>query len=248
MNDLTLFVQGLVPVYTTDTGEHVVNGRELWEGLQSKREFATWIKKRFEDCEAVENEDYTSFDKNVKREIGATKRIEYIIKLDTAKEMAMLENNTIGKQVRKYFIAIEKKSKQTDLLNGLSTEMKALLMHDKKIQAVESKVNEVEKSLQDFKLDLPLLGVELDKVTSAVRRKGVELLGGKESPAYRHLSVRHKLYSDIYREIKRQFGVSSYKAIKRSQCDMAVEIVNTYMPPIVIRNEIDAINSQLFVG
>lgn len=137
---------------------------------------------------------------------------------------------------------------QNGILDGLSTEMKALLMHDKKIQAIESKVNEVEKSLQDFKLDLPLLGVELDKVTSAVRRKGVELLGGKESPAYRHLSVRHKLYSDIYREIKRQFGVSSYKAIKRSQCDIAVEIVNTYMPPIVIRNEIDAINSQLFVG
>lgn len=38
--------------------------------------------------------------------------IEYIIKLDTAKEMAMLERNDKGKQVRKYFIEIEKKYKE----------------------------------------------------------------------------------------------------------------------------------------
>lgn len=247
MNDLTLFAQGLVPVYTTDTGEHVVNGRELWEGLQSKREFATWIKKRFEDCEAVENEDYTSFDKNVKREIGATKRIEYIIKLDTAKEMAMLENNTIGKQVRKYFIAIEKKSKQTDLLNGLSTEMKALLMQDKKLQIVQGEVEEVKKDLQEFKMDLPLLGVELDKITAAVHAKGISCLGDKTTPAYQDKSLRSKVYADIYREIKRQFGVTSYKAIKRSQCDIAVSIVNAYKPPIVLAQEIEVANSQLFV-
>lgn len=253
MNDLTLFEHGLVPVYTTDTGEQVVNGRELWEGLESKREFSTWMKKRFEDCEAIENIDYTSFDKNVKREVGATKRIEYIIKLDTAKEIAMLENNAIGKKVRKYFIAVEKKCK-SGMYNGLSTEMKALLMHDKKIQAVESKADEanqkadaINKDLQDFKLDLPLLGVELDKITAAVHSKGVSCLGDKTSPAYHEKSLRSKVYADIYREIKRQFGVSSYKAIKRNQCEMAVNIINAYTPPIVIRDEIDAVNSQLFV-
>ena len=251
MNNLTLFEQGLVPVYTTDTGEQVVNGRELWEGLNSKSKFADWIKNKLSDCEAKINEDFETLSKNLENG-GRTK--EYIIKLDTAKEIAMLENNTIGKKVRKYFIAVEKKCK-SDVYNGLSTEMKALLMHDKKIQAVESKVDEanqkadaVSEDLQAFKLDMPLLALDCDRITAAVRRKGVELLGGKESPAYRHLSVRHKLYSDIHKEVKRQFGVSSYKAIKRNECEMAVNIINAYAPPIVIRNEIDAVNSQLFVG
>ena len=43
---------------------------------------------------------------------GHSTRLEYIIKLDTAKEMAMLERNEKGKQVRKYFIAVEEKYKQ----------------------------------------------------------------------------------------------------------------------------------------
>ncbi|WMI81898.1 antA/AntB antirepressor family protein [Anaerotignum sp. MB30-C6] len=155
MNQLTVFEQGLVPVYTTDTGEHVVNGRELWEGLGSKQDFSTWVKKRFTDCEAVENEDYSSFHKKMEREIGATMRIEYIIKLDTAKEMAMLENNAIGKKVRKYFIAVEKKSKQANLdVSALSPQLQfciqietrqnqqqcAIETMDKRIEGIEEKM------------------------------------------------------------------------------------------------------------
>lgn len=44
--------------------------------------------------------------------MGGRPQTEYIIKLDTAKEMAMLERNDKGKQVRKYFIAVEDKYKQ----------------------------------------------------------------------------------------------------------------------------------------
>ncbi|HBF66454.1 MAG TPA: hypothetical protein DDW34_12875 [Clostridium sp.] len=143
---------------------------------------------------------------------------------------------------------------KSGLLDGLSTEMKALLIHDKKIQAVENKADEanqkadaINDDLQSFKLDLPLLGVELDKITAAVHTKGVACLGGKETPAYHEKSLRSKVYADIYREIKRQFGVSSYKAIKRNQCEIAIDIINSDAPPIVIRDEIDAVNAQLFV-
>lgn len=133
------------------------------------------------------------------------------------------------------------------LLDNLSSEMKAIIMHDKKLQIVATEVKEVKKDLQEFKLDLPLLGVELDKITAAVHSKGVSCLGDKTSPAYHEKSLRSKVYADIYREIKRQFGVSSYKAIKRNQCEMAVEIINAYTPPIVIRDEIDAVNAQMYV-
>lgn len=146
-----------------------------------------------------------------------------------------------------YEILVDTYFDNSVLLDNLSSEMKAIIMHDKKLQIVATEVKEVKKDLQEFKLDLPLLGVELDKITAAVHSKGVSCLGDKTSPAYHEKSLRSKVYADIYREIKRQFGVSSYKAIKRNQCEMAVNIINAYTPPIVIRDEIDAVNSQLFV-
>lgn len=120
MSDLTLFENGLIKVYATDTGELIVDGRELWEGVGSKQEFTNWIKNRLNECDAVENEDYSSFDKIIKREKGATTLKEYYIKLDTAKEMAMLERNEVGKQYRKYLIATEKKYKQGETAHTLN--------------------------------------------------------------------------------------------------------------------------------
>lgn len=102
----------LVPVYVTDTGEKVVYGTELFDKLDSKRQYTDWIKGRLSECEAVEGEDYQSFSQKNEKPQGGRPGLEYIIRLDTAKEMAMLERSEIGKQVRKYFIRVEKRYKQ----------------------------------------------------------------------------------------------------------------------------------------
>ena len=46
---------------------------------------------------------------------------------------------------------------------------------------LEEKIDRVSENLESFKKDLPLLAVECEKITYAVRKKGVDLLGGKES-------------------------------------------------------------------
>lgn len=127
----------------------------------------------------------------------------------------------------------------------MSPELQAIIMHDKKIQQVESKVESVNQDLQDFKMDMPILGIEIDKITSAVKKKGVSCLGGKESNAYKDKSLRGKVYHDIYRELKRQFGVSTYKAIKRNQCDLAVEVIGRYELPYVLAEQIKDCNAQI---
>lgn len=99
----------LVPVYETSTDEKVVYGSELHSVLEVKSNYRDWIRNRLSDCEAVENEDYEAA--KILAPSGQTK-IDHIIKLDTAKEMAMLERNDKGKQVRRYFIRIEKKYKE----------------------------------------------------------------------------------------------------------------------------------------
>lgn len=109
MSELKIIENDLVPVYETSTGEKVVYGTELHEVLGVRSRYREWIERRFSDIDAIENEDFEA------AEISAPsgqKQKEHIIKLDTAKEMAMLERNEIGKRVRKYFIAVEKKYEQ----------------------------------------------------------------------------------------------------------------------------------------
>lgn len=109
MNGLRMLENELVPVYETDAGEKVVYGRELHSVLNVKSRYNDWVRNRFNECDAAENEDYQTLTKNL---VNGGKEKDHIIKLDTAKEMAMLERNEKGKQVRRYFIEVEKKYKE----------------------------------------------------------------------------------------------------------------------------------------
>lgn len=113
------------------------------------------------------------------------------------------------------------------------------------ILEVDEKIAAVDEDLQNFKKDMPILGVEESRITIAVKKKGVECLGGKKSEAYKDRSLRGKVYSDIYGQLKREFGVDTYKAIQRRNCDKAVSVINEYQLPIVLKEEIDDCNSQM---
>lgn len=112
MNDLRVIENELVPVYVTSTGEKVVYGTELYAKLKPGTVFADWIKRRISECDAVEDKDFEVFRKKEKNSKGGRPALEYIMKLDIAKEMAMLEHNETGKQVRRYFIRVEEKYKE----------------------------------------------------------------------------------------------------------------------------------------
>lgn len=92
---------------------------------------------------------------------------------------------------------------------------------------------------------MPILGIEESKITNAVKRKGVQCLGGKNTEAYKDKSIHRKVFADIYGQIKRWYGVSSYKEIKRSQCDDAIKMIENYEIPFVLWNQIQNINSQM---
>lgn len=109
---------------------------------------------------------------------------------------------------------------------------------------LNQKVDNLDKKIEHLEYDLPILGIEIDRITAAAKKKGVECLGGKNSEAYADRSLRGKVYNDIYRELKRQFGVTTYKAIKRNQCDLAVEIISGYQLPYVLADQVQYRNAQ----
>ena len=244
--NLKMLENNLVPVYETDTGEKVIYGTALYKVLQVKSNYTTWIERRFNDIDAVENEDYENLSKNGINLKGGRPSVDHIIKLDTAKEMAMLERNKKGKEVRRNFIQIEKKYKE-QATKPLSVQEQIRIIAQGNVE-LEQKIDNVKQDLEQFKQDMPVLGIEENKITSAVRKAGVKILGGKESNAYNDKSLRGKLYSDIYRELKRQFDVTTYKAIKRSQCSMALSVIETYKPPIALEEQIQSCNAQMQFG
>lgn len=109
---------------------------------------------------------------------------------------------------------------------------------------VKEEIRKVNEDLQEFKKDMPLLALECQKITKAKNQKVVPLLGGKGSPAYKDNSIRQQVYSDIDAQLRREFGVNTYKAIKRNQCDLAVKIINEYELPMYLKDQIDSSNAQ----
>lgn len=113
---------------------------------------------------------------------------------------------------------------------------------------VKEEIRKVNEDLQEFKKDMPLLALECQKITKAKNQKVVPLLGGKDSPAYKDNSIRQQVYSDIDAQLRREFGVNTYKAIKRNQCDLAVKIINEYELPMYLKDQIDSSNAQISFG
>lgn len=121
---------------------------------------------------------------------------------------------------------------------GLSKELQAVFILDKKTQ-------EIEKKVDDLEANMPLFNVECKELQSLVKKVGTKALGGYKSPAYRNNSLRGKVYSDIQHQLRREFGVERYEAIKRCQLETAQRIVTEYKVPLVLQNEIQAINNQV---
>lgn len=84
----------------------------------------------------VENQDYvllSNFGNQTGR--GGHNKVDHAIKLDMAKEIAMIQRTDRGKEVRQYFIQIEK-----DFNSPEKIMARALLLADKKIQKLETQI------------------------------------------------------------------------------------------------------------
>ena len=120
---------------------------------------------------------------------------------------------------------------------------------DANIKRLEVADRQKGRELTDIREEYPLLPPESDDLSRIVRKKGVEVMGGKRSPAYNNADLRKRVYRDIYGEIKRQYGLEdergrqqSYKKLKRKYLTGAIALVKDYVLPIALANEIEAEN------
>jgi phage anti-repressor protein len=191
-------------------GIETVNARELWIHLESKREFANWIKDRLEIF--VEGSDFI-VDKIVKVQIEGQREvsrpvIEYYLSIDTAKHLAMLERSEVGRQIRQYFINIEKKlkSKPQSSLDILAQMVKALQDQERKQLENENRLKQIEAKIETSQNDFysmagycSLRGLKVDtskanmlgrKATKLSTEYGYEI-GHVSDPRYGKVNTYH---------------------------------------------------------
>lgn len=110
---------------------NAVNARDLWTELEVGTTFSRWIQRKLEEynfTQAVDFVEISSFVKDETRFGGKRKSIEYIISLDMAKELAMVERTDKGKIARQYFIDCERRVKLADEMDAVRIlELKAYL-------------------------------------------------------------------------------------------------------------------------
>lgn len=150
-------------------------------------------------------------------------------KLPTAKEF-------------KRWVADEVLLRKTGNYTRPKTARELLELESQAIKEVKREVEEVKKDLEDFKQGMPLLALDIDCILKARNKITANILGGEESPAYKNKELRGKVYSDLSREVKRQLGVDTYKAIKRSDCKKVISIIFNYRLPICLYEEISKAN------
>lgn len=125
----------VIKVTVNDNQEPVVSARQLHKTLEVKTRFSQWVEQNFKGFE--ENYDFCSVVTTTQlNQYGGTKELQdYALSLDTAKHLAMMSKTDKGKEVRQYFIQVEK-----DFNSPEKIMARALLMADKKIHKLETQI------------------------------------------------------------------------------------------------------------
>ncbi|MCR6515334.1 ORF6C domain-containing protein [Clostridium sp. LY3-2] len=153
-----------------------------------------------------------------------------------AKLLKILEDDVAWEQYDKlvdgYFNMRREVKKPTGAIELFELQVKALKEVEEKVETVDKKFDE-----------LPLFTADSKALKKMVNRIVVPLLGGKKSNAYKPLSK--KVFSDLYGQVHREFGVSCCDEIKRKDLDFAKDIVSNYRIPTALKNEIESLNNQI---
>ena len=135
---------------TEHNGNQAVSARDLHGYLEINTRFDTWINRMF-DYGFEEGLDFCTI---LSESTGGRPSTNYVLTLDCAKEISMLQRNDKGKEARKYFIEVEKIAKEQQ--NKLpSTYKEALVGLLQQIEEKEKIAGELEVAKDKIEQDSP---------------------------------------------------------------------------------------------
>lgn len=224
----------LIKITTNESGNQVVSARELHKFLESKQQFADWIKNRIDKYGFIENQDFEVFQDFMNNPSGGRPLKEYALTIDMAKELAMVEGNEKGKQARRYFIECEKLAKQLmntqqpalpiknqlqlDILNSAGDEnqvLYALLEYEKQYVKPLELENEAMKPKAEF---YDIVADSTDTFTMNEVAKNVNIKGLGRNKMFAFLRY-HKILMSNNDPYQRYVDAGYFRSIQSTWID-----------------------------
>lgn len=242
----------MMPVYETERGDKFISARDLHEKMLIGKDFSTWMKDRIDKYGFIEGEDFSPI--LVKSSNGGRPKTEYLLKIDIAKEIAMVQNNEMGRAIRKYFIEVEKRFRQQNQKPQSQAEM--LLLYAQQMVDTERRVSALEKEQQNVREIVGLNNMDWRRKVNGIMQKAAFKMGGynayqeMRNQSYEILEQRAKCSLSRRKTNKQQKmaleGVPKSKVEKVTKMDVIAddarltEIYLAIVKEIAIRYQIDA--------
>lgn len=236
MNDVKLNVSqsrgyegvDLIKVTTNEQGQKLVSGRELHEVLEIGTRFDNWIKRMIEYGFAEEIDFTTIVQKWTTAQGNETSSKDYILTLDMAKHIAMVQRTEVGMRVRNYFIECEKAV--TNPYANLSPELQMLIKLEQGHQVLErnqtqlsNRMTELEENACLTPGEYGMLGQKINnKVHSIIKERGLTL----------NRQQRSELYKSINRDIKVITGVQTRSQLRQKHLEPVLDLIYRWEPSL----------------
>ena len=215
----------LIKTITRDDGTIAVSGRELHDFLEVDTPYTQWFDRMI-DYGFTENTDFKGLSQKSEKPIGGRPRIDHVMTLDMAKEVAMIQRTNKGKQARQYFISVEKRYKQLAALPRTPEEKLALTMEVANRSA--EKVMKLDNRVTDLEKNAPIAPGEYSYISRQVRTVVESYINTH------HLRITQKqrglLYKDVSRGMNEYVGIKTRTQLRKRDFDRADEFVSNWHP------------------
>ena len=222
-------------------GELVVTSRQIAEDFDKRH--ADVIEK-IEELIKTENSVMTMFiETSYKAGTGKSYK-EYLITRDGFSLLVMGFTGLKALQWKLKYIeafnkmeqALKEPQKQLTPIEMMELQFKILKEQGQKLDEVEEKVEVLSNSMT---IDYG----QQEVINRIAKERIVQVLGGKDTPAYRELSK--KVYSNLWKRYKQVFHVASYKDTAKKDYEEAIKYIEEWKPSKEVGYMIAGANSQI---
>ena len=235
MENLAVIANELIPIYENENAERIVDARELHSFLKVGKDFSNWMKDRIVKYGFIKGFDFSPI---LAKSTGGRPATEYHLTVNCAKEIAMVENNRLGKQIRKYFIEVENRFKQQVMnvrslppeLQFMQKTLESLTNMHVELQGVRDNVSQLRDKTEKVEERFNNVKAALTKRDENWRQQitdSINLIVKKSGRAYgivrmesyarlradQHCNLNTKLKHMKERKIKQGLSVSSVNSL-----------------------------------